>query len=70
LTEAEIEHNATAAEGEAIEPRNYYQLPGSSIKVKKLVGKVNYASSMQTHKQGSCNTYDDTYKSIFANKLD
>jgi hypothetical protein len=50
LTEAEIAHNATAAEGEAVEPRNYYQLPGSDIKVKKLVGKVNYASSMQTHK--------------------
>ena len=70
LTEAEIAHNATAAEGEVIEPRNYYQMPGSNIKVKKLVGKVNYASSMQTHKQGSCNTYDDTYKSVFASKLD
>ena len=70
LTEAEIAHNATAAEGGAIEPRDYYQLPGSDIKVKKLVGKVNYASSMQTHKQGACNTYDDTYKSVFSAKLD
>ena len=70
LTEAEIVHNATAADGETIEPRNYYQMPGSSIKAKKFVGKVNYASSMQTHKQGSCNTYDDTYRSIFSSKLD
>lgn len=45
-------------------------MPGSSIKAKKFVGKVNYASSMQTHKQGSCNTYDDTYRSIFSSKLD
>lgn len=70
LTEAEITHNANAAEGEAIEPRNYYQMPGSNIKAKKFVGKVNYASSMQTHKQGACNTYDDTYRSIFSSKLD
>ena len=70
LTEQEIAYNSTAPEGETIEPRNYYQMPGSNIKIKKLVGKVNYASSMQSHKQGSCNTYDDTYKSIFSSKLD
>lgn len=45
-------------------------MPGSDIKAKKFVGKVNYASSMQTHKQGACNTYDDTYKSIFSGSLD
>lgn len=70
LTEAEIAYNATANEENVITPRNYYQMPGSSIKAKKFVGKVNYASSMQTHKQGACNTYDDTYKSIFASKYD
>lgn len=70
LTEAEIARNATATDGELIEPRNYYQMPGSDIKVKKLVGKVNYASSMQSHKQGSCITYDDSYKKIFETKLD
>lgn len=29
---------------------NYYKMPGSDIEIKKLVGKVNYASSMQSHK--------------------
>jgi hypothetical protein len=37
---------------------------------KKLVGKINFASSMQSHKQGACNTYDDTYKEVFSTKLD
>lgn len=71
LTEAEIAHNATVTdEAEKIQPRNYYQMPGSDIRIKKLVGKVNYASSMQTHKQGACNTYDDTYKEVFSTKLE
>lgn len=72
LTEAEILHNSTVEEGSEsyVAPRNYYTMPQTDIKAKKFVGKVNYASSMQTHKQGACNTYDDTYKSIFASKLD
>ena len=72
LTEAEIEANNGKVEGDDgyITPKNYYQLPGSDIKIKKLVGKVNYASSMQTHKQGACNTYDDAYKNVFSSSLD
>lgn len=70
LTESEIEHNKTASEEEKIAPRSYYQMPNSDIKAMKFVGKVNYASSMQSHKQGSCNTYDDAYKSIFSTKTD
>lgn len=35
------------------------------IKAKKLVGKVNYASSMQSHKQGATKLYDRAYKEIF-----
>jgi hypothetical protein len=35
------------------------------IKAKKLVGKVNYASSMQSHKMGSIKLYDRAYKEIF-----
>lgn len=35
------------------------------IKSKKNVGKVNYASSMQSHKAGFCNLYDDFYQSKF-----
>ena len=44
----------------------HYYMPGDEeIKVKKIVGKVNYASSMQSHKPGSCNTYQDTYVDTF-----
>lgn len=32
-----------------------------ATKVKKLVGKVNYASSMQSHKQGACELYTACY---------
>lgn len=70
LTEADIAYNITVSEEDQIKAKNYYTMPGSGIKAKKLVGKVNYASSMQTHKQGSCKTYDDTYRSVFASKLD
>lgn len=35
------------------------------IKASKLVGKVNYASSMQSHKQGATKLYDRGYKAIF-----
>lgn len=33
----------------------------SKAEVKKLVGKVNYASSMQSHKQGACDLYAGCY---------
>ena len=32
--------------------------------VTKLVGKVNFASSMQAHKPGACKLYDDAYKYV------
>ena len=32
-------------------------------KYTKMVGKVNFASSMQSHKIGACKLYDDAYKS-------
>lgn len=35
------------------------------IAAKKLVGKVNYASSMQSHKRGSIKFYDRAYKENF-----
>lgn len=48
----------------------YYYMPGDEeIKVKKIVGKVNYASSMQSHKPGSCNTYQDTYVDTFKDSV-
>ena len=36
-------------------------MPGSDIEIKKLVGKVNYASSMQSHKQGATKLFHDGY---------
>ena len=44
-----------------------YTLPTDPEKIaaKKLVGKVNYASSMQSHKQGATKLYDRAYKEIF-----
>ena len=41
----------------------------ASIKAKKAVGKVNYASSMQSHKMGFCNLYDDFYRAQRGNTL-
>jgi hypothetical protein len=32
------------------------------MKHTKLVGKINFASSMQSHKIGACKLYDDAYK--------
>ena len=40
---------------------SYYQMPGSDIKIEKLVGKVNYASSMQSHKQGATKLFHEAY---------
>mgnify|MGYP003391607101 FL=1 len=39
------------------------------IKAKKFVGKVNYASSMQSHKLGSVKLFDKAYKQkVFKDK--
>ena len=35
----------------------------------KMVGKVNYASSMQSHKIGACKLFDDAYKSKVVSQL-
>lgn len=38
-----------------------YQLKSGIPVAKKLVGKINYASPMQSHKMGACNLYNDIY---------
>ena len=48
----------------------YYQMPGSDIKIEKLVGKVNYASSMQSHKQGATKLFHDGYMANPAHNKD
>lgn len=41
-----------------------YQMYDGLPWAKKLVGKINYASSMQSHKMGACNLYNDLYHLI------
>ncbi len=41
-----------------------YQLYAGLPWAKKLVGKINYASSQQSHKAGACNLYNDLYMRI------
>lgn len=56
----------------AHEKKGYYNMPPydgqtdsteKDLKITKLVGKVNFASSMQSHKEGACKLYNDAYKS-------
>lgn len=42
----------------------FYQLQDNSPKARKLVSKLNWASSMQSHKMGSTALYNDLWKAI------
>ena len=45
--------------------QTYYIMPNDSeTRITKIVGKVNYASSMQSHKPGSCTTFHETYVNL------
>lgn len=55
----------------AHEKKGYYNMPPydgqtdsteKDLKITKLVGKTNFASSMQSHKEGACKLYNDAYK--------
>ena len=46
-----------------------YRLENGDPAAKKLVGKVNYASPMQSHKQGACNLYNDLYSRCVSNSI-
>ena len=57
---------------EAKPTKGYYNMPPyegqvdqTPMEYTKMVGKINFASSMQSHKQGACKLYDDAYKSAF-----
>lgn len=58
-----------------VNQKNQYVMPtyegqvDKGSKVKKSVGKVNWASSMQSHKIGSCKLYEDAYKTRFPNTV-
>lgn len=65
----DTETNTFKPEAEPTVTKGYY-MPGDSkesgAKVKKAVGKVNYASSMQNHKIGFTDLYNYYYKEKFS----
>lgn len=72
---SQLQENNTFPEGVATEDCYYmpkykdqYTDP-NTIKITKLVGKVNFASSMQSHKIGSCKLFDDAFKSSTSSEL-
>lgn len=56
-------------EGKYIMPSYSGKVDNTEYGYTKMVGKVNYASSMQSHKVGACKLFDDAYKSKVASKL-
>lgn len=57
-------------DGNGVEHTDGYALWDGLPAATKLVAKINYASSQQSHKMGSCNLYDDLWKKIVGgNKL-
>lgn len=61
---------------QAASVKGYYNMPpydgqqdNTALKVTKLVGKVNFASSMQSHKIGACKLFDDAYKESRGNLI-
>lgn len=46
-----------------------YRLETGDPLAKKLVGKINYASSMQSHKMGACNLYNDLYRRLVTDTI-
>lgn len=54
--------DAASTTGYYVMPPYSDQVDTTAYKITKLVGKVNFASSMQSHKIGSCKLYDDAYK--------
>ena len=51
-------------DGNGVDHGMKYQLTGDVPAAKKLVGKINYASSMQSHKQGATELYNLLHSSI------
>lgn len=51
-------------DGNGVEHNGYYILTDGDPKCKKLVSKLNWASSMQSHKIGSTALYNDLWKEV------
>lgn len=56
--------NSVWTDGNGITKGNYYQLTSNSPKMKKEVGKINYASSTQSHKAGACEMFDVLHMAV------
>lgn len=61
--------NAAVTSGSYSMPPYDGQQDTTPYKYTKLVGKVNFASSMQSHKIGACKLYDDAYKAARGNLI-
>lgn len=59
---ATFREDASSTKGYYVMPPYDGQQDTTPYKLTKLVGKINFASSMQTHKIGACKLYDDAYK--------
>lgn len=67
---SQLDPNTNTFVESATSTSGYYSMPPydgqqdtTALKITKLVGKVNFASSMQSHKIGACKLFDDAYKS-------
>lgn len=56
--------NSVWTDGNGVTKGNYYQLTSNSPKMKKEVGKINYASSPQSHKAGACEMFDILHMAV------
>jgi hypothetical protein len=61
--------DASSTNGYYVMPPYDGQQDTTAYKITKLVGKVNFASSMQSHKIGSCKLFDDAYKESRGNLI-
>lgn len=57
--------NGVWIDGNGNRKGKYYNLTATSPKAKKLVGKINWASSMQSHKMGMCDMFNVLHDNIF-----
>jgi hypothetical protein len=60
-----FKEGAAYTEGAYIMPPYTGQKDTTPYEYTKMVGKVNFASSMQSHKVGACKLFDDAYKAEF-----
>lgn len=57
----------TPEEGTPTEPGTGYAIQEGEALAKKLVGKINFASSMQGHKMGITRLFDEVFKQLIRN---